>query len=55
MYEVLKNIKTSLEINPRKVLVIYSNPNVIEQQKNLIKVADLDFSGLIFKVYSNTH
>ncbi len=53
----LANIVRSLEVAPRKVLIIFYNPrfnHVIEQQRCFSRVFDQYFWGYHFVVYSNT-
>lgn len=54
--EVLNNITSSLNIQPRRILIIYLNPqpdNVIAQQDNFVKSGEFFFWGHNFAIYSN--
>jgi 16S rRNA G966 N2-methylase RsmD len=54
--KVLCNIAASLEIQPRKIWIIYHNPkyaHVIEQQEDLEPLREFSFWGYDFTVYSN--
>jgi len=55
--KVLRNIKRSLEIQPRSALLIYDTPRfdqIILQLTNFAKIAELKMLGYDFIVYSNT-
>lgn len=53
---VLDNIALSLEVRPRKMLIIYCNPvfsRQIEERDVFVKLREFDFWGNHFAVYSN--
>jgi hypothetical protein len=54
--KALCNIAASLEIQPRKIWIIYHNPkygHVIEQREDLERLREFSFWGYNFTVYSN--
>jgi len=56
MNKVLNNIATSLEIQPRKIWIIYHNPecgNTIEKHDSFVKSREFVFWDYSFAVYSN--
>jgi SAM-dependent methyltransferase len=58
MASVLINICASLELSPRKILLIYHNPEydqVFELCDDFVKLDDLDYWGYKFTVYSSSN
>lgn len=55
--KIINNIATSLNIRPRRILIIYNRPkysNVIEQQDKFIRLEECVFGGIRFALYSNS-
>jgi len=56
LQKVLDNIATSLQMRPRKILIIYYNPRAaetIERRADFTRLQEYNFWGYNFKVYSN--
>jgi SAM-dependent methyltransferase len=54
--KIINNITTSLNIQPRRILIIYNHPkynNVIEQQDKFARLEECVFGGIRFALYSN--
>jgi hypothetical protein len=54
--KVLCNIAASLQIQPRRIWIIYHHPkcaHIIEQRDDLARLREFNFWGYTFTVYSN--